>query len=56
MNIRDVTYILSAVYKVKTKLNVRNPLIYLTILIPYGKQNRGSWLKLILEAFYDKYF
>ena len=38
------------------KLKVKNPLIYLTIFIPSGKQNNGNWDRLILEAFADKYF
>ena len=51
-----MTNILYAVYKVKTKLNVRNPRIYLTILMPSGKQNVGNWIKLILEALGERYF
>jgi hypothetical protein len=38
------------------KLKVRNPLIYLTILMPSGKQNRGNCVKFILEALGERYF
>jgi hypothetical protein len=56
LKIRQVIKIRSAVSKVNKKLNVRNPLIYLTILIPSGKQNSGNWVKFILSARADKYF